>query len=87
MEVSVGSEIFVIGKKFNSFKELEDAIHVYEQKYFCNFLKRDSKKLNNVKRILTKKFNESLIYYSIKYVCYFSGQYRSRSNGIRQKKQ
>ena len=85
MENSVGSDMFEIGKKFSSFKELQDAINLYEKNFYCNFIKRDSKKLTNVKRILSKSFNEDLIYYSIKYVCYFGNQYRYRSTGIRQK--
>lgn len=65
----------IVGTKFDSYEVLQKVIIDYESKNFCNLKVRESRTLKNVQHKIKKVFNESLIYYEIKYVCFFGPLY------------
>ena len=75
--------MFFIGQKFRSLEELNLAIKNYEETYFCEIVKRDCRKLDSAAKRVPKRVeitNSSLIYYSMRFVCKFSGNPRNTNN-------
>ena len=77
--------MFFKGQKFCSLEELNLAIKIYEETYFCKIVKRDCRKLNSAAKRVPKQVeitNPSLIYCSMHFVCKFSGNPRNTNNVI-----
>lgn len=74
---------FTVGMKISSYEEIQTMIADYERNNFCNLKIRESRTLQNVRVRIKKNFNELLIYYEIKYVCFFGPLYKKRSTGER----
>lgn len=67
----------------NSYESIRKMIADYEKTNFCNLKIRESKTLQNVKHKINKVFNENLVYYEIKFVCFFGPLYKKRAKGER----
>jgi zinc finger SWIM domain-containing protein 3 len=66
-----------IGHRFYNIEEVERAKELYEQKYFCELWKRDSRTLQSAKKRVPKRVKHaeiSLQYYSLKLSCKFGGK-------------
>ncbi|XP_065647947.1 uncharacterized protein LOC136077346 [Hydra vulgaris] len=74
-----------VGKVFNSFNELKQAIEEYEKSSFISLYVRDSRTIElAIKKGLKRSINKELKYYYLTYCCYHGGrQFKSRSKGIR----
>lgn len=75
--------MFNVGMKFGTFELLQNKIIEYEKNNFCNLKIRDSKKLTAIANKIKKIFNQNLIYYEIKFVCFFGALYKNRSKSER----
>lgn len=74
---------FFIGMKFDSFETLKLQIANYEKHNFCNLKIRESRRILNAQRRLNRSVNAQLIYYEIKYVCFFGVSYKCNGKGDR----
>ncbi|KAL7304364.1 hypothetical protein TKK_0003164 [Trichogramma kaykai] len=69
--------MFEKSSKFYSLKELEDSVKVYEREVaHCSIRRKHSNTLDSIRP--TRSYDKTLIYYSLTYVCEFSGQYVSK---------
>lgn len=71
--------IFFVGMKFESFKLLRNKIIEYKNTQFCNSKIQNSKKLTAITNKINKNINYNIVYYKIKYVCFFGPLYKNRS--------
>ena len=75
--------MFFKGQKCRCLEELNLSIKNYEETYFCEMVKRDCRKLDSAAKRVPKHVeitNPSLIYYSMRSVCKFSGNPRNTNN-------
>lgn len=87
-DVSEGGEVsLIIGKKFSSYKELDDQIKAYEIARSIQLCHRDSRTIEAARKRVPRKVEgakKELKYYTIHFVCSFGGKpYRSKSAGQR----
>ena len=75
--------MFFEGQKFRRPEELNLVIKHYEEPYFCEIVKRDCRKLDAAAERVPKRVeinNPSLIFYSVRFACKFSGNPRNTNN-------
>ena len=71
------SQIFVVGRRFSSVEEIEEAKGMYEEQYFCELWKRDVRSLQAAKKRVPNRVaiaNPALKYYQMKLSCKFGGK-------------
>ena len=61
MCIKVNMDKYKVGNVFNSFKELEEEIKVFEQESFVNLVKRHSRSIENARKRGSTKTVVSLI--------------------------
>lgn len=76
---------FWVGQKFQTFDFLREAISSYEKNQFCNLKICNSRSIENAKRRFDTMFNPKIVYYEIKYTCFFSNQRKYHGVGKRNK--
>ncbi|XP_043271633.1 uncharacterized protein [Venturia canescens] len=76
---------FCVGKKFNSFEDLEQSIEQYQKEINTFFYVRDSITIPQARKKRIKRcINEKLKYYFIKYCCIHGGKnFVSQATGVR----
>ena len=75
--VNGGNEMFFVGQRLCSIKELETVKKAYEDNHHCELWKRDVRTLATAKKRVPKRVaiaNQDLIYYSLKLSCKFGGR-------------
>lgn len=78
----------LIGQEFDSAEALQDYVEAFAKSIKQNFQKGDSHTIENSKLSQTTKDNiqnkEKLVYYDIKYTCYF-GKKKSQPRGKKER--
>ena len=74
-----------VGDRFNSLKELEEAIKNNEVEYSVSLYKRERRSIASArKKGIKRTLNDDLLFYSMHYACYHGGKnFKSRSKGKR----
>jgi len=78
---------FVVGDEFSSYKDFQKHLEEFQRRNYVEFTHRDSRTLEGVgKRTpnITKKANQTLVYYSLVLSCKLGGKkYKSKGAGVR----
>lgn len=79
-----GKNAFRRGDKFETFEQVAERLRAHTQESLVYYWIRDSRLVKFAHRKVSRKLNEAIQYYSIRFSCIFGGQrFKSKSNGLR----
>lgn len=79
-----GKNAFRRGDTFDNFDQVAERLRAHTQESLVYYWTRDSRLVKFAHRKVSRKLNEAIQYYSIRFSCIFGGQrFKSKSNGLR----
>ena len=81
---STDSAFFSVGKRFNSFADLQERLSVYESSTYTELWRRDSRSVEAARKRINRPFSDAIIYYEMTYSCIHGGKkFAARGEGKR----
>ena len=78
------SAFFSIGKKFNSFADLQERLLVYESSTYTKLWRRDSRTVEAARKRINRPISDAITYYEMTYSCIHGGKkFSARGEGKR----
>ncbi|XP_055903772.1 uncharacterized protein LOC129939688 [Eupeodes corollae] len=79
-----GKNAFRRGDTFDNFEQVAERLRAHTQESLVYYWTRDSRLVKFAHRKVSRKLNEDILYYSIRFSCIFGGQrFKSKANGVR----
>ncbi|XP_055853731.1 uncharacterized protein LOC129917694 [Episyrphus balteatus] len=79
-----GKNAFRRGDTFDTFEQVAERLRAHTQESLVYYWTRDSRLVKFAHRKVSRKLNEAIQYYSIRFSCIFGGQrFKSKANGLR----
>lgn len=78
---------FKVGRKFETFEELESMLKEYKQVSYANFYKAKARTIKNASQRLTKQIKPELKYDAIMYKCIYGKKHKLSSENSERTRQ